>query len=46
MNTCAISPNRACWNIILKPAQMIEIEHTTPPTPSNVFWIVISKVLT
>src|SRR5471032_2531033 len=46
MKTFAMSPNRACWNIILKPAQMIDIEHTTPPTPSSVVWIVVNSVLT
>ncbi|MGF6444125.1 hypothetical protein QF002_004936 [Paraburkholderia youngii] len=46
IKTFAISPNRACWNIIRKPAQMMEIEQITPPTPSNVVWIVLSSVLT
>jgi len=46
MNTFAMSPNRACWNIIRKPAQMIEIEQITPPTPSRVVWIVLRSVLT
>ena len=46
INTFAISPNRACWNIIRKPAQMMEIEQITPPTLSSVVWIVLRSVLT